>query len=65
MTKKTPAIKKQVGRDCSCCDWFKELPGKELETDFGFCFNPKSEVHYQVLFEHFQCKKSKEKYDKN
>lgn len=51
---------KQVGYDCSCCDFAEKLPNKDLEMDFVYCCNPDCEFHYHVLFEHFKCKKDKE-----
>jgi len=53
--------KKQIGYDCSCCDFAKELPSKDLENDFVYCCNPDCEFYYQVLFEHFKCKKKENK----
>ena len=54
--------KKQIGYDCSCCDFAENLPNKDLKHDFVFCCNPDCEFHYQVLFEHFRCKgRKKEK----
>jgi len=54
------AKKKQVGYDCSCCDFARKLPNKDLENDFVYCCNPDCEFHYHVLFEHFKCKKDEE-----
>lgn len=51
--------KKQIGHDCSCCDFAKKLPDKDLENDFVYCCNPDCEFYYQVLFEHFRCEKMK------
>lgn len=53
------ANKKQIGYDCSCCDFAGKLPSKDLENDFVYCCNPNCEFYYQVLFEHFRCKRDK------
>lgn len=47
---------KEIGYDCSCCDFACKLPNKDLQNDFVFCGNPDCKFHYHVLFEHFHCK---------
>ncbi len=56
---------KEIGYDCSCCDFACELPNKDLENDFVFCGNPNCRYHYHVLFEHFHCKPREDEEDEN
>ena len=55
-------MKKQIGYDCSCCDFARELPNKDLENDFIYCCNPDCKFYYHVLFEHFRCQKDEDDY---
>jgi len=49
--------KKQMGYDCSCCDFAKKLPNKDLEDDFVYCCNPGCEFYYHVYLNILNVKK--------
>ncbi len=40
---------KEIGYDCSCCDFACKLPNKDLQNDFFFCGNPDgNELNNQI-----------------